>query len=248
MKSLGVTLLLLILAVMQTASATGFTRSAGKYADDAGIDLSRALSDSPLMQAEESFTAGNGERIAYHADDVSFDIFDAWISLSGDLDYDGFYHQLRVNFDADTSSEHETVYAKLYLSYEGGPWQQYAISELFDIHADAIEDTYEVVTELVQGYPAGYYSVLIELHSLFHPGIVASRVIDYHDNGYAIALEDLDHDDAHAYQPYEEVIVYGSSGSFSMAGLLILGLLLLSRNGFRYARSRSFKNVPVLHG
>lgn len=234
MNSLRITTLILALAVVQTASATGLTRSVSKYADDTSINLSQALSESPLMEAEESLSASHRERLSFHSDDVSFEIFDAWISLRGDLDYDGFYHQLSVNLDADTSSDHETVYAKLYLSYEGGPWQQYAISELFEIHGDAIEDTYEIVTEFVEGYPPGYYSVLIELHSLFHPGIVASRILEHEEKGYPISLEDLDHDDAHRYQhPDEEIIVYGSGGSFSLGGLSILFLLLIAGQRIR---------------
>ena len=144
--------------------------------------------------------------------------------LFDDLDGDGYSHHLKVVFDADTSAGLETVYVKLYLSHAGGDWVQYATSDLFDIHFDSVDDTYEVATELVEGFLPGHYDVLIELHSLFHPGIVASRIVMVDDAGFSIALEDLQRDEASRVVVIDDGFVNGS-GSISLAGMLMLAVL-----------------------
>jgi len=156
---------------------------------------------------------------------VSFILFDASAELSGDLDYDGYYHRIKISFDADVDSAQETVYAKLYLSHQGSAWKQYASSELFDIHYDDSADRYEIITELIEGYQPGYYEVLIELHSLHHSGIVASRIVQADDAGFVLSLEDLEHDESPGDSYYYSG--YGVSGSFSWAGIVLLGILLL---------------------
>ena len=112
-------------------------------------------------------------------------------ALLSDLDGDGFHHAFNVFFDVDVSHDSATIYAKLYLSRDGGPWSQYHTTNLFSIYGDDYSDAYEVTTELLEGYPPGYYDVLIEVFSLNHPGMVTSQVLDYHYLGRDVMLEDL---------------------------------------------------------
>jgi hypothetical protein len=222
------------------------SRSVGKYLNDSSTDLSLQLQQTRVLEyaQQEPVQPDSGtsqSQLAYH-DEAIFEIFDAWLALSGDLDDDGFYHHLRVSFDADVNTEQEVVYAKLYLSREGGPWLQYAETDLFEIYADSADDSYEVLTELIDGYPPGYYDILIELHSLYHPGIVASRIIDEYDAGFAIALEDLEYDDPYYYPDYGYVDVsygVGVSGAFNQSVLSILALLMLYRLYLKIKRSRA---------
>lgn len=218
------------------ADGSGLTRSVGKYVADDTVRLSEELASRPAL--ETSALAISRYDVASRQESVensvsaakplpaSFEIFDAWIELSGDLDGDGYYHRVRLTFDADVNTAVETVYVKLYLSREGGDWYQFASSDLFEIYYDSVDDTYEVVTELVEGYTPGYYDVMIELHSLYHPGVVASRVLDSFNSGIGIALEDQQHDEALREVYIDDGYSVGHSGSLSMAGLVMLGLLL----------------------
>jgi len=238
-----VKVLLLLIPSLANASDDGLARSAGKYSSDISLQLSQQmpqqLANISILKSDSTETSAF--RIASHAPATEFEIFDAWVDLSGDLDDDGFYHNIRVTFDADTNSDLETVYVKLFLSREGGPWYQYADSDLFEIHQDSADDSYEVLTELLEGYQPGYYDVLIELHSLYHPGIVASYTIESQDTHTGITLEDLEHDEYYR-DDYAEIdyvdVSYGAgvSGSFSYAGLILLGILLIIK--LRYFSTR----------
>lgn len=237
MKSFILLSLLLFPVLGLATDGSVKTRSAGKYLSDQSVQLEQKLASSPLVEssnvarerlvhgADETIEELQARSLAQHPLPVSFDIFDAWVVLSNDFDDDGYFHHLNVVFDADTSADLETVYVKLYLSREGGDWVQYATSDLFEIHYDSVDDTYEVATELVEGYLPSQYDVLIELHSLFHPGVVASRIVTLDDAGFAIALEDRQHDEAHRLVVVDDGYVNGS-GSVSLVGMLMLAMLL----------------------
>jgi len=243
MKILTIFLMLLVPGVIYATDTPNQTRSAGKLVNNNSQDLNSVLANRPVVVSTMKKARGTENnsgavlvqqnRTANHGSLIEFEIFDAWVELTGDIDHDGFFHRVKTTFDADVNSPVETVYAKLYLSYEGGPWQQFADSELYEIYHDSIADTYEVVGELIEGYPPGYYEVLIELHSFYHAGVVASRMISSDVEGYAISLEDLSYDEAYIqdnvyYQP--DYIV--GAGSISWPGILILGFLIIIK--FRY--------------
>ena len=131
------------------------------------LDMAETQSLDILVQqgfrAESVPSAVHVDNISYHyGGDIT--IYDALTTLISDFDYDGFYHRFSVAIDADTIYSTSWVYAKLYLSYEGGPWNYYASSDDFHIHGDSELDIYVVETELAEGFPAGYYDILIELY------------------------------------------------------------------------------------
>ncbi len=233
------------------------SRSAGKFSIDNSVQLKEKLLSIQVMNFGHSVNVENSLnndepnqlqaalKTANHLDPVEFIIFDAWLELTGDIDDDGFYHNIRLTFDADVNTGTEAVYAKLYLSHEGGPWYQYATSDVFEIHLDSADDSYEIMTELIEGYPPGYYDVMIELHSFYHHGTVASKILDSFNTGFDITLEDLQHDDYYAagydgyyYEDdyYYESYSHGHSGNLSLA-LLLLFLILL------YVKNHSSKNI-----
>ncbi len=84
---------------------------------------------------------GDGARLdrkaptAASAESVNQDfwIYDASTSIVGDLDGDGFYTRVELDFDADTVYDSAWVYAVLYLSLEGRPWTEYCETAVFDI-------------------------------------------------------------------------------------------------------------------
>ena len=120
-------------------------------------------------------------------------------------------------FDADVDAGDAYVFAQLYLSFEGGPWNHYFTTDVFHILEDVGYDDYEVVTRLLEGYPSGYYDVLIELYDADGDTHVASYG-PYEDLALsALPLEDQSRD---ALYPYSES--HGGGGSLGLFSLLLL--------------------------
>ena len=176
-------------------------------------------------ESEDYASSPEAQRFAGVANryDQLFEIYSADAWLIADFDGDGFHHALRVSFDVDVNYDAADVYAKLYLSREGEPWSQYFTTDLFHIHGDTAADAYEVETELLEGYYPGYYRVLIEIYSLDHAYMVASKVLDYYTIGRDLPLESLNRD-AYPDDAYGEVSVSVGAGS---AGSLLLFFLFI---------------------
>ena len=214
------------------------TRSAGKLIQDSSIDLTAevkrkdyTVNQAPDQTQTRSTTAtqnDDGQTVIANRHDQIFSIYDANVSLLSDLDGDGFHHAINVSFDVDVSYDGAAVYAKLYLSRDGGPWSQYYTTDLFNIFSDNFSDAYEVTTELMEGYPQGYYDVLIEVFSLNHAGIVTSQVLDFSYLRKDVMLEDLSRDESYYY---EEVSYSYGAGSFSMIGLLLILQMMIVIKG-----------------
>lgn len=168
----------------------------------------------------------------YTASEVT--LYDASTELVSDINYDGFYHRFNVVIDADTIYDSAFIYAKLYLSYEGGPWNYYASSDSFHIYSDSDQDLFIIETELADGFSPGYYDIRIELYD----GDEHTRILSYgpYDDPSlsGLPLEDSYFDDySHAVVPIEtEVIitgdVHGSMGWW-LFGLPVLFSVLRKR-------------------
>ena len=210
------------------------SRSVGKQVRDETIDLretlkSRTITESIIVETPQSRANNVPSNIA-NRHDQHFSIFDFDVELISDLDGDGYHHALNVIFDVDVDYDGATLYAKLFLSREGGPWIQYNTTDLFDIFEDDIEDEYEVTTELIDGYPAGYYAVLIEIYSLNHVDVVASEILDHHNLGKDIMLEDLNRDEEVIFEEFEVSVSHGG-GSFSLIYWLLLVQVVIAARG-----------------
>jgi hypothetical protein len=103
-----------------------------------------------------------------------FWIYDADVVLFSDDDSDGYFYGIDLLLDADTIYGVADVYAVVYLSYEGGPWNEYAATEDFTIFGTSPTDDFVLVTELSSGYPTGNYDLLIELFDAFDGEFLAS--------------------------------------------------------------------------
>lgn len=184
------------------------------------IDKNSATWSVPLVtQGSRTTPEGRPDKMATIAYTTSdFMIFDADTLLTGDWDRDGYFTRLEVNFDADVSTTDAWVYARMFLSYEGGPWNHYFTTDIFKIYGTEPDDRYQVITDLIEGYPSGYYDVLIELYDADTDRFVAEYG-PYEDHAlYALPLEDewRDGGDDH---------YHGGGGAFTPLGL---GLLLIA--------------------
>ena len=164
-----------------------------------------------------------------------FWFYDADIQLFNDDDRDGYYHGIDLLFDADTIYSVADVYAVAYLSFEGGPWNEYVVTDDFTLNGATSDDEYVIVTELETGYPTGDYDVLIELYDALDGSFLAEFGPADTSALSLLPLEDFQRD-----APFvEEVVVvgHGHGGGGAALGLLPLVLMLLRR-------SRERRRVP----
>ncbi len=254
MKLLAILVMALTLIGIQAPAAAEqalqSSRSAGKLKSDLSVDLSARLErQDPLLRAkpatgEDYLSSGLAQRNAGVANrhDQLFEIYQADIELLADLDDDGYYHSFNVVFDVDVDYDEATVYAKIFVSREGEPWSQVFTTDLFQIYGDEVADTYEVETELLDGYAPGYYSVLIEIYSLDHAYMVASELLDHHYLGWDILFEDFYWDEPPVAAQSGLSVKYHSHGGGSMAALV---LFFLSVQVVIAARGAIASNPPV---
>jgi hypothetical protein len=148
-----------------------------------------------------------------------FWIYDADVELFYDDDGDSFYYGIDLLFDADTIYSSADVYAAVYLSYEGGPWNEYAVTEDFTIFGESGGDEYVLVTELMSGYPAGEYDLLIELFDAYDGAFVASLGPEDTSELAYLRLEDFNRDTPNVEQ---RVVVTHGGGALGIWMLLAL--------------------------
>lgn len=151
--------------------------------------------------------------------DPNFWFYDVDVALFADADGDGYYWGIDLLFDADTNYAAADVFAVLYLSYDGGPWNEYAETEDITLFGTSGLDDYTVETELVSGYPTGDYDILIELYDAYDGSFLASMGPEDTSELSFLPLEDSTRD-----APGETQVVVNSGGG-SLGWLLLLALL-----------------------
>ena len=151
---------------------------------------------------------------------TDFWFYEADVVLLYDDDEDGYFYGVDLLFDADTFYDVADVYAVVYLSYEGGPWNEYAATEDFSIFGSSPNDEYVLVTELRSGYPTGEYDLLIELFDAFDGSFLASFGPQDTSELSFLPLEDFNRD-----APGFDTPVTVSQGGGGAAGLWLLILL-----------------------
>lgn len=151
-----------------------------------------------------------------------FWVFDAWITLHQDRDYDGYYHHFSLEIDADSEYASAQLYARLYLG-TNEVFQEFHVTDDFTIYGDNSDDSYVIETELLTGFPADDYEVLIELYDAYSDELVA--VYDGYNDAdlYLISLESKNYD-----KP-QVVVVREHAGSLGLWGGVLLSALLLIR-------------------
>lgn len=164
---------------------------------------------------------------AAQSPNMDFWFYTADVVLFNDHDSDGYYHGIDLLFDADTYYAFAEVYAVVYLSLDGGPWNEYAATDNFTILGATSDDEYVLVTELLSGYPSGSYDVLIELFDAFDDSFLAYFGPDDSSELAFLPLEDADRDVA--VVPEVIVVNRGGGGSLGWFLILALGLTTLRR-------------------
>jgi hypothetical protein len=166
---------------------------------------------------DQQKTSGNEMRTP----NTDFWFYTADVELFTDRDRDGYYAGIDLLFDADTYYDVAEVYAVIYLSYEYGPWNEYAETDNFTIFGASSGDEYIVETDLVAGYPTGNYDILIELYDAYDNAFVAEIGPEDTSELSLLPLEDSTRD---APGPVTTQVVVSSGGGGSLGWFLLLGL------------------------
>ncbi len=158
---------------------------------------------------------------------VDFWFYAADVELFNDHDRDGYFHGIDLWFDADTYYAFAEVYAVVYLSKDGGPWNEYAVTDNFTLIGSSSDDDYVIVTELVSGYPPGSYDILIELFDAWDDSFLAWFGPEDTSELAFLPLEDATRDVAET----TDVIVVnrGGGGSMSLVLILLLSLAAIAK-------------------
>jgi hypothetical protein len=154
-------------------------------------------------------------------------IYDASTDIFGDRDGDGYYRYLRVRFDADTIYAYQYVYADLYISADGTAWEHLYSTNDFAIWGTDPDDDYEIETELVSGYSAGLYDVLLELYDADTGTLLDEYGPNESPDFSLLPLEDSARDGAPA--PLPEADSRGGGGALSWLVPALLGAAVLRR-------------------
>jgi len=106
---------------------------------------------------------------------ADFDIREVRSALIRDRDGDGHASEFRIRFDVDTAFTRTEVYAELFLRRFGDrDWTLYHRTDDFEVNGSSDSDDYFVTTTLEDGFPAGFYDVLIDIYEVAFDGIAAT--------------------------------------------------------------------------
>ena len=170
----------------------------------------------------------------------SFSIYSAYSELITDIDEDGYYQTFSVSFDADIISsqpaDQALVYADLYLSKNGEPWELYFSTDDFLITGENTDDEFEVITRIESGYIPDNYDVLIDLYEVGFSDIVATYSADNTNELYALPLESSDYDPEYV-EEIEIIEIHTEQGGSTNKWFVALLLLLLIRRRTRHKTS-----------
>ena len=170
-----------------------------------------------------------GNEQASMSTNYDFWFYDADVILFNDDDNDGYYHGIDLLFDVDTNFISADIYAVMYLSYEGGPWNEYAATDDFTVFGTSSDDEYVVISELDSGYPTGSYDLLIEIFDAYDGTFLTSFGPSDTSELAFLALEDFNRDAPVIVEP--RVVVTRSGGGGAMDGWLIGGFIVLLLGG-----------------
>ena len=153
-------------------------------------------------------------------------VYEATTDTFTDRDDDGYYSYLRVRFDVDSIFTSMFVYAEIYVSADGNAWEHLYSTADFEVFGSDPEDDYEVETELVSGYTAGLYDVLIEIYDADTAELIDEYGPNESPEFSLLALEDSTRDGVVLPPPHD----HGGGGAFSWLGLAgLAGALALRR-------------------
>jgi len=212
--------------VTRTAEGRGTDHAADELRDPTSYELLRRK---PAEIAVKPRATGSGKGIQKPMSSGESWIYDATTDIYVDSDADGYYRFLRVRLDADTIHTLTDVYAEIYLSADGEAWELLYATKDFTIWGTDDDDDYEVETELVSGYAAGLYDVLVELYDADTGEFLDDYGPEDSPDFSMLPLEDSGRDGIVVAQPPVTIVQEGGGGAVSWLALAGLAGALAAR-------------------
>jgi len=86
------------------------------------------------------------------------------VDLGRDTDHDGYFPFFTLHFTPRGYCTHRKIFARLFLSFEGGPWNLLYRTHDWEGGNSRWADPIILDTRLQQHYPTGFYDLLIEFY------------------------------------------------------------------------------------
>jgi hypothetical protein len=144
--------------------------------------------------------------------------------LSGDVDADGFYTALTLEYDLNTSYAGDTVYAEVVLTNTVEGWQQVLSTDNFVLgnQTEFIDLTFN------SGYTAGWYDVEIHIINAYSDELIADAAQEF-QSLVALPIESLNNDDVFdvprtTANDIDVIVVGGGSMGWGVLSLAFIGL------------------------
>ncbi|MDH3590190.1 MAG: choice-of-anchor H family protein [Gammaproteobacteria bacterium] len=241
--------LALVVGMQDAAIAVEDARSARSKA---GFESDRATNGQQDPTTLKTFdvrpkTAHSGEnkQPSVGAENISccaYRIYSARTQLFDDMDHDGFFSYLRVSMDIDTDYFDADLFLQVYLRGETGGWLQVFDSDVFTIYGTSGLDDYEVETELLSGFAADYYDVLIEVYDAYTGDLVLEYGPAESSALSLLPMEDIIRDS----RPLPP-IAFSSGGGGGALSLPAIALLLSLALWGRWRARRTMFNTRLSH-
>jgi hypothetical protein len=157
------------------------------------------------------------------------DISAVGTTLFYDVDHDGFYTDLSIEYDIDTIVPGINVYTEITLTHRNELWQHIITTDVFRNH----NQTEVVDISLDSGFDAAWYDIEIKIIDNYSGQLLATAAQEF-SSLTKVPMESIDYDDFADSPPYTQPFIDGSestSNSESGGGALNFGLLLLATLG-----------------
>lgn len=182
--------------------------------------LKNAKSLSTSTEKNKSKLAPLSRESAHNHDEPDFWIYDSYVTLSADIDYDGYYSSFKLEFDVDTIYESAPIYAVIYTS-TSEVFTPFYTTDVYNIYGDDTQDAIIIENDLVTGFPSNDYELMIVIYDADTEEVVA--VADGTDDA-DLAYLSLESENFEYIEPVEIVVVEhgGAIGSWVLMGLGLL--------------------------
>lgn len=150
-------------------------------------------------------------------EDPDFWIYDSFVVLTTDIDYDGYYSSFKLEFDVDTVYASASIYAVIYTS-TSDEFVPFYTTDIYNINGDNTSDAIIIENDLVTGFPSNDYELMIIIYDADSNQAVA--VSDGNDDA-DLAFLSLESED---FEYVKEIDIVYVEHAGSMGILFIIGI------------------------
>jgi len=181
----------------------------------------------PAASSEPDTTLPNTKRTVQNYANGLW-VFDLFIDLTTDVDYDGHYSSFTVSLDIESNFSPQTVYAVFYLRQENGLLLEYAATDNFVVDGSGSHDAIFIESSLDAGYPSGYYDHYVEIYDAYDNSLLLSYGPNQSSHAHNIPFESYTQDNFVSTVGVR--LSVSSTGSLTLTTLLIfIGIFGLQR-------------------